>query len=129
MPELAALVVEHPYREKLREQQILALYRSGRQKEALEAYRAARKALVDDLGVEPGASLQELERAVLRQDESLAAPKGPTLARPLPSPPTPLVGRRVEIAAVSALPRENARLVTLTGPGGTGKTRLALAVA
>jgi len=128
--ELAALVAEHPYRERLREQQILALYRSGRQKEALEAYRAAREALVEELGVEPGRALQELERAVLRQDESLAAPQErPKLASRLPAPATPLVGRRVETAAVAALLREDARLVTLTGPGGTGKTRLALAVA
>jgi predicted ATPase len=75
--------------------------------------------------------LQELERAILRQEPSLAAPEAPTRStRPLPVPPTPLVGRRLELAAVSALFRdEGARLVTLTGPGGTGKTRLGLAVA
>ena len=72
--ELEALVAEHPYRERLREQQILALYRAGRQKDALEAYRAARAVLVDELGVDPGPALQELERAILRQDPSLAAP-------------------------------------------------------
>ncbi|MGH3054324.1 MAG: ATP-binding protein, partial [Gaiellaceae bacterium] len=72
-----------------------------------------------------------LERAILRQEPSLAAPEAPTRStRPLPIPPTPLVGRRLELAAVSALFRdEGARLVTLTGPGGTGKTRLGLAVA
>ena len=128
--ELAALVAEHPYRERLREQQILALYRSGRQKDALEAYRAARQVLVEELGVEPGPALQELERAVLRHDSSLAAPRQrPRLATRLPAPATPLVGRRIETAAVVALLRTDARLVTLTGPGGAGKTRLALAVA
>ena len=68
---LAGLVLEHPLRERLRELQVLALYRSGRQAEALGAYRAARDHLVDELGVEPGAGLQALERAVLRQDAAL----------------------------------------------------------
>jgi predicted ATPase/DNA-binding SARP family transcriptional activator len=129
--ELEALATEHPYREKFLEQRLLALYRCGRQAEALEVYRDARRALADELGLEPSPALQELERAILRQEPSLAAPAAPTRStRPLPAPPTPLVGRRLELAAVSARFRdEGARLVTLTGPGGTGKTRLALAVA
>ncbi|HEY1565034.1 MAG TPA: BTAD domain-containing putative transcriptional regulator [Gaiellaceae bacterium] len=129
--ELETLTVEHPYRERFLEQQMLALYRCGRQADALEAYRAARGVLADELGLEPGPGLQELERAILRQEPSLAAPEAAARAtRPLPVPPTPLVGRRLELAAVSALFRdEGARLVTLTGPGGTGKTRLGLAVA
>ena len=69
--ELEKLVVEHPLRERLRAQLMLALYRSGRQAEALAAYRVARSALVEELGVEPGQALQELERAMLRQDPSL----------------------------------------------------------
>ena len=69
--ELQSLVAEHPLRERLRRQLMLALYRSGRQSEALEAYRVARRALVEELGIEPGSALQELERAILRQDASL----------------------------------------------------------
>jgi predicted ATPase/DNA-binding SARP family transcriptional activator len=130
VPQLAALVAEHPYRERLREQLILALYRCGRQKDALDAYRAARETFVEELGVEPGPALQELERAVLRQETELDAPvQRAAIATKLPTPATPLVGRRMETAAVAALLRDDARLVTLTGPGGTGKTRLALAVA
>jgi predicted ATPase/DNA-binding SARP family transcriptional activator len=129
--ELEALSDEHPYRERFLRQRLLALYRCGRQAEALEAYRNARRVLADELGLEPSPELQQLERAILRQEPGLAAPAAATrTTKPLPAPPTPLVGRRLEIAAVSALFRdEGARLVTLTGPGGTGKTRLALAVA
>ncbi len=129
--DLEKLTAEDPYREKFLQQRLLALYRSGRQADALEVYRSAREVLAEDLGLDPSPALQELERAILRQEPSLAAPEPPTRStRPLPVPPTPLVGRRLELAAVSALYRdEGARLVTLTGPGGTGKTRLALAAA
>lgn len=71
VPELEALVAEHPLRERLHEQLILALYRSGRQAEALAGYRRARLVLVEELGIEPGPELQELQRAILRQDPSL----------------------------------------------------------
>ena len=69
--ELEALVAEHPLRERLRRYLMTALYRSGRQAEALDAYQDARRALVDELGIEPSPALQELERAILRQDPSL----------------------------------------------------------
>jgi DNA-binding SARP family transcriptional activator len=69
--ELEALVAKHPLRERLRRYLMTTLYRSGRQAEALEAYQGARRALVDELGIEPSNALQELERAILRQDPSL----------------------------------------------------------
>jgi DNA-binding SARP family transcriptional activator len=80
--ELEGLVAEHPHRERLRKFLMTALYRSGRQAEALEAYQDARRALVDGLGIDPSVSLQELERAILRQDPALdlEAPS-PTRAR------------------------------------------------
>jgi predicted ATPase/DNA-binding SARP family transcriptional activator len=79
--ELEALVREHPLRERFRAQLMLALYRSGRQADALEACRDARRALVEELGIEPTAALKHLETAILRQDSSLDAPSG----RPLPT--------------------------------------------
>jgi DNA-binding SARP family transcriptional activator len=69
--ELERLVAQEPLRERLRGQLMLALYRSGRQAEALETFQETRRTLVDELGIEPGPALQELERAILRQDPSL----------------------------------------------------------
>jgi class 3 adenylate cyclase/DNA-binding winged helix-turn-helix (wHTH) protein len=79
VPELEALVVAEPVRERLRAQLMLALYREGRQADALAAYRDARTALVEELGIEPGPELRELEAAILRQDEALSRPvRGPS---------------------------------------------------
>ena len=87
--ELEALVAQHPLRERLHAQRMLALYRSERQSEALDAYRQARGALVEQIGVEPGAELQRLHAAILSHDPALdpAAPVPP--ARPPPSQPAP----------------------------------------
>jgi DNA-binding SARP family transcriptional activator len=71
VPELEVLVSEHPLRERFRAQLMLALYRAGRQAEALEAFQAARRTLVDELGIEPGPALNEVERAILRHDPAL----------------------------------------------------------
>ncbi|HEY2651071.1 MAG TPA: BTAD domain-containing putative transcriptional regulator, partial [Solirubrobacteraceae bacterium] len=81
--ELEALVAEHPSRERFQAQLMLALYRSGRQADALESYRNARQALIAELGLEPGRTLQELERAILAQDPALDPPA--TAARPPPA--------------------------------------------
>ena len=127
--ELRALVAEEPYRERLHGQLMLALYRAGRQADALEAFQSARRVLVDGLGVDPGAELQELERRILRQDPTLL-PAAPAPRRSgLPAPTSRLIGRELELAAVTSLLRGDVRLLTLTGPGGTGKTRLAVAAA
>jgi predicted ATPase/DNA-binding SARP family transcriptional activator len=131
--ELEALVAEHPLRERLRSQLMLSLYRSGRQAEALDVYRQARRLLVEDLGIEPSSELQELHRAILNHDASLmvAREREPEL-RSRPSVPVSanrLIGRRSELRAVSDLLLGEARLVTVTGAGGSGKTRLALEVA
>jgi predicted ATPase len=108
---------------------MLALYRADRQAEALQVYHDTRRLLVDELGIEPSRALRELEKAILTQDSGLAlsarAERAPTN---LPSPPTPLIGRERELAELLELV-SRARLVTLTGPGGTGKTRLALEAA
>ena len=130
--ELEQLVVEQPLRERFRAQLMLALYRSGRQAEALEVYAQTRETLVEQLGIDPGAELQELYRQILNQDVSLAAPiEAPSVrAHNLPAPPNPLVGRERELDELGALlGQPDVRLVTLAGPGGTGKTRLGLELA
>jgi predicted ATPase/DNA-binding SARP family transcriptional activator len=134
IPRLRAFVDSEPLRERARAQLMLALYRAGRQSDALAEYRAARETLVDEIGIEPGPALQALERAILQQDESLAAPTAsvrPLTRRvDLPAPPTALLGRDTELTeAVDLLRSRGARLMTLTGPGGVGKTRLAIEIA
>jgi predicted ATPase/DNA-binding SARP family transcriptional activator len=131
--QLEALIGDHPYRERFRGQLMLALYRCERQADALQAYQDARRTLVDELGIEPGERLRELERAILAQDPALATPvvEGAEVsASRLPLPPTRTLGRDQDREAVSQLLRgTDVRLVSLVGPGGVGKTRLALEVA
>ncbi|MBM7784545.1 AfsR/SARP family transcriptional regulator [Tenggerimyces flavus] len=124
--ELEAAVKAEPYRERRWALLILGLYRSGRQAEALAALRRVRALLADELGVDPGPDLQQLEQRVLGQDPQLL------LAEPRPSPPTghrlskpisSFVGRERDVATLTNLLTQQ-RLVTLVGPAGVGKTRL-----
>src|SRR5438067_64624 len=85
--ELNLLVREHPLRERLRAQQMLALYRADRQAEALGAYAEARQTLVNDLGIEPSEALQRLQQAILRHDPSLESPEGTAAVNGLPPSP------------------------------------------
>ncbi len=169
--ELADLAVAHPSRERLHALQMRALYRAGRQSEALAGYEELRTRLADELGLDPGPEVKALYQAILRQDPSLAPvpapaagparPGGAASARPnvpaplaapvptsppvpvsvpvpvpaeavlgtdLPVPLTALVGRDDAVAEIGALVASR-RLVTLGGPGGVGKTRLAVEVA
>jgi predicted ATPase/DNA-binding SARP family transcriptional activator len=124
--ELQQLTREHPWRERLHAQLMLALYRNGRQAEALDAYARARTVLVEELGIEPGPELAELQQKVLAQDPCLT----PFLRAPssLPAPPNRMIGREEELETVAER-LDDVRLLTLTGPGGVGKTRLALETA
>jgi hypothetical protein len=105
---------------------MLALYRCGRQAEALETYARLRRTLRAELGLEPTPRLQELQQAILRHDTSLA-PVPRRRRGTLPVPANRLIGRVRELAALHRLlRRDDVRLVTLSGAGGSGKTRLAL---
>ena len=127
--ELESLVAAHPLREKLHEQLILTLYRSGRQADALAVYRRTRVRLAEELGIDPSPALRELEQAILRQDPHLDSPGAARRTPPLlPARTASLVGRSAERERTTELLGRH-RLVTLTGPGGVGKTTVALDVA
>ena len=121
LPELEELVAAHPLREPLCLLQVRALARLGRSADALAAYERCREQLADELGMDPSPALQAEHLAVLRG----AAPAAPRDGTPLRTPLTSFRGRDDELATVSGL-LDGARLVTLLGPGGAGKTRLAL---
>jgi predicted ATPase/DNA-binding SARP family transcriptional activator len=154
--ELEAMVAARPLRERRWEQLIVATYRSGRQADALRAYQRCRTVLAGELGLEPGPELRRLEAAVLAQDPALewqppapppgrppddlaagppagpppapGTPGGPAFPNNLPAQLAAFVGRERELAEIRELVRAS-RLVTLTGAGGSGKTRLSLQVA
>jgi DNA-binding SARP family transcriptional activator len=125
--ELEMLVVAHPLRERMRAQLMLALYRCGRQAEALAAYQAARSALVDGLGIEPSRSLRELQQAILIQDPVLELPAASEAV--LDPSGASFVGRERElerlVAGLSEALAGNGCLFLLVGEPGIGKTRLA----
>ncbi|MCC8243875.1 AfsR/SARP family transcriptional regulator [Saccharothrix luteola] len=125
--ELEDLVARYPLRERLRAAHVRALYGAGRQSAALASYGELRERLADELGLDPSAGLTALHQAVLTRDPALdATPRAPR--GNLPAQLSDLVGRDDDLAGVrSAL--GSARLVTLTGPGGVGKTRLAVETA
>ncbi|MEV4657040.1 BTAD domain-containing putative transcriptional regulator [Micromonospora sp. NPDC049301] len=137
--ELGDLLARQPLRERARALHMLALYRAGRQFEALSSYDELRVLLREELGLDPGPELAALHRAVLAHDPQLVAPSVPagplTLATPpaaartnLPAALTELVGREDAVDELTTALEHN-RLVTLTGIGGVGKTRLAVEVA
>ncbi|WP_132118892.1 BTAD domain-containing putative transcriptional regulator [Actinocrispum wychmicini] len=126
--ELGELVAEYPLRERLRGLQMRALYLAGRQSEALASFAELRSRLADELGLEPGPETASIQQAILTQSLPGTVPRTTTPQTNLPAPLTELVGRDAAIRSVRKLVAET-RLVTLTGPGGVGKTRLAIEVA
>ena len=129
--ELQHLVNRHPFRERLSEHLVVAQYRCGRQADALQTLTTLRRTLMSELGVEPGPRIQQLHQAVLRHSPDLDPPRPPLATAPsaaLPAPYNSFVGRRRELGEIAALWASH-RLVTLIGPGGSGKSRLAVEVA
>ena len=139
IPELEQFTAEHSFEERGWAQLMLALYRSGRQADALAAYQRVRRLYAEQLGLDPGEELARLQVAILEHDGELLAPpktalrRAPTVALAssnLPRPVTRLVGRQDELRSLADLMADpDTRLLTLTGPGGVGKTRLLLELA
>ncbi|GLW89653.1 SARP family transcriptional regulator [Actinokineospora globicatena] len=142
--DIAALLQEHPLRERLRGQYMLALYRSGRRAEALEAYRVGRELMVEELGIEPGAELRELESAMLSDAHQLLAPQPTAVVRTAPEPvnvprqlPADIADftghadliARARYLLVGRDTRRAAKVVVLAGKPGVGKSALGVHVA
>ena len=126
---IRAALDESPFRERLWGQLMLALYRSGRQADALDVFQDARRVLMDELALEPGPELRRLQEAILAHDPAIApVPLAPRPRGNVPAPSTSFIDREAELGQVVELLREH-RLVTLTGPPGVGKSRLALEAA
>ena len=131
--ELDSFVEQHPLRERPRGQLMLALYRCGRQADALRVYQETRRLLADELGLNPGPELRHLESAVLAQDPGLelhepVAPERPRRRTNIGAPLSNFVGRADDLATLRELAARH-RLVTVIGAGGVGKTRLAVELA
>jgi DNA-binding SARP family transcriptional activator/tetratricopeptide (TPR) repeat protein len=137
LPELSSRLAQHPLDERVTGQLMLALYRSGRQAEALQAFHDTRQALADELGIDPSAALQDLHQRMLTSDATLVIGTAPRAAQSvvtpqqLPAAPEPFVGRRDEVDRLDALLRDSSASATvvfsvLAGSGGIGKTWLAL---
>ena len=128
--ELEAWLERNPFREQAWGQLMRALYQAGRSADALAAYGRARLVFATELGLEPGPALRELERSILTHDPRLRGPLAAEALGPANSPAalSPLIGRASELAALDQLFQDH-RLVTLTGTGGIGKTRLATELA
>jgi len=136
--DLAVLVAQHPLRERLRGLLMLALYRSGRQSEALACYQEGWRVLRAELGVEPGPELKDLQQKILHADPSLAVPAtgvraavGPPVPRQLPAGVRHFAGREPELKRLDALLNQEALggtvvITAISGTGGIGKTALAL---
>jgi len=129
IPELEALVQRHPYEERFRGQLMHALYRAGRQVEAVRACAAAREVL-GEIGLDVGPALRRMEQRVLQQDPDLDVPASPFPPQGPPEALSTLIGREGEVEELLQEAVHGAsRLLTLTGPGGVGKSRLALELA
>lgn len=138
--ELHALVGEHPLRERLHELLMIALYRSGRPAEALNAYRTARDVIVEEIGVEPGQGLRELELAILNRDPALRTEQPPddepaaTVPKQTPASVADFTGRGTEVAGIvgtlaAHAPGYAMPVVAISGRGGVGKSSLAVRAA
>ncbi|MGH1563954.1 BTAD domain-containing putative transcriptional regulator [Mumia sp. DW29H23] len=134
VPELTALVAAHPLHERFRSQLMLALHRSGRAVDALTVFQDGRRALVDELGIEPGTALQDLHARILDDDPGLVpddAVASPLVPAEVPAPTATFTGREADVRRIAALLRTDGRtpVVAITGIGGVGKSALGVQTA